>query len=113
MPHYCCSVIFYLFVVVAGTVSMSCPYQTPESRVPRSAASAALATVSVRRHAVGHSHQSLRSRTRIESLKGVLCEVPRMLVIDTLRLVLAMVWVFVAFARGVYMWFFGTSSIPE
>jgi hypothetical protein len=44
-------ILFYLFIVIAGSVFASCPYQTPGSRILRSATSAlVLATL-----AVGHA----------------------------------------------------------
>ena len=41
------SVIFYLFVIAAGTAFESCPYQTPGSRILRSAPSAVASTTSI------------------------------------------------------------------
>ena len=45
-------IIFYFFVIVAGTASESCPYQTPWSRVLRSAI---LTVSSAVRRAIRHS----------------------------------------------------------
>ena len=48
-------VAFYLSIVVAGTTSANCPYQTPASRILRSVASAASATSSAFRRALEDS----------------------------------------------------------
>jgi hypothetical protein len=114
-------VIFYLFVVVAATVSVSCPYQTPVSRSLRSVASVVLAAASACKRAIGRSHtaimlrlnlehyQPLRSTNRIKSfLKDVLCETPHVIAVDAYRLGQAALWPLVALVHGLHMWFFGT-----
>ena len=113
--------LFYLFVIVAATASLSCPYQTPGSRSLRSAASAVFATISAWGRAIGCSHtavmlrlnleyyQPLRSRNQIGSfLKDVLGELPRVFAVDAFCLGRAAAWPFVAAARGAYMRLFGT-----
>jgi hypothetical protein len=116
-------VIFYLFIVAAGTVSVSCPYQTPGSRVLRSAASAGLAAISACRRVIGRSHTAVMLRVNVgyhrpwlsgnrttSFLKDVLHEIPRVLAIDAFHLGRATVWLPVASARGVYTWLLRTVS---
>ena len=63
--------LFYIFVVVAGAAFMSCPYQTPTSRILRWAteivASVASATSSVFRRALEHSETVEMFRLNMES----------------------------------------------
>ena len=56
------SAALYLFIVMAGAVSVSCPYHTPASHVLRSAAAIILAAVSACRHAVRGSHTAIMLR---------------------------------------------------
>jgi len=119
-------VVFYLIIVAAGTASVSCPYQTPGSRVLRSAASTTLAVGSACRRVVKYSHTAITFRVNVEHyrpwwsrnrimpfLKDVLYEVPRALAIDALHLGRALVRMFVAFPCGVYIWLLGAISILE
>jgi hypothetical protein len=114
-------VIFSLSVVVAATASVSCPYQTPGSRSLRSAVVVVLAAISTCKHAIGRSqtatmlrlnleyYQPLRSRNQIKSfLKDILCEIPRVLVVDAYHLGRAALWPSAALVHGVHRWFSGT-----
>jgi len=119
-------VVFYLFIVAAGTVSVSCPFQTPGSRVLRSAASATLAIGSACRHTVQRSHTAIALRMNVEHyrpwwsrnqimpfLKDTLREVPLALAADAFRLSRAVVWTFVSLARGPYIRLLGIVSTPQ
>ena len=129
-------VIFYLFIVVAGSTSVSCPYQTPGSRIIRSAtsalapaapalASAALAVTLATRRAFEHSNvvRTVRkkerwaeprlSRVNAEAfLKRVPRELPGALAIDCHRLGRAVVLLSVAFIRRVHLRLVGALSTP-
>jgi hypothetical protein len=50
-------ILFYLFIVIAGSVFASCPYQTPGSRILQSATSALVSATSGFRHALGTLQQ--------------------------------------------------------
>ena len=59
-------------------------------------------------------HQPLRSRNQIKSfLKDVLCEVPRVFVIDAFHVGRTMIWLPVACARGVHTRLLGTIFAPK
>ena len=113
-------IMSYLLILVAGTASASCPYQTPGSRILRSVASAVSTTVSVCGRAVGRSHtaamlrlnldhyQPSRSRNQIQPfLKDVFREAPRSLALDTLHLGRAVLWIFLAPFNGIRIRLFG------
>ena len=119
-------VVFYLFIVAAGTGSASCPYQTPGSRILRSAVSAILAIGSACRRVIEHSHTAVTlgvnmehyrpwwSRNRVVPfLKDVLCEVPHALAIDAFQLGRMIVRVFATFVRGGYTRFLDAISTAE
>ena len=129
-------VIFYLFIVVAGSASASCPYQTPGSRAVRSVtsalapvapalASAALAVTLAARRAFKHSNTvrtvQMKERwadpwwSRINAeafLRRVPRELPGALATDLYYLGLTVVLLLVAFTRRVYVRLAGTLSIP-
>ena len=122
-------VIFYLFIIVAGTASESCPYQTPGSRILRSTpsaiTSAVLAIASNFRHAIRHSetafvfqgnveqHWPLQSRNDVISfLKGVFYGLPGALAIDTYHLGIVVAQPLVTVTHPLYTHLFGVPSTP-
>ena len=115
-------ILFYLFILVAGTPSESCPYQTPASHGLRSAASAAASAYgrAIRRSKTAHV---LRVKARSSepwwsryNVTAFFRKVPRKLagalVVDIFRLGRVMVRPFVAFARRTYTRLFDTPSTP-
>ena len=113
--------IFYLFILLAATTSVSCRYQTPGSRSLRSTASVVLAAVSSCGRVIERSrtaimlrlnmeyYQPLRSRNQIKSFsKDILYETPSALAVDTFRLLRAAPWPLVARFLGAYAWLLGT-----
>ena len=119
-------VAFYLSIIVAGTASASCPYQTPGSRILRAAASAISAVASTCGRAVGRSHtatvlrvnvehyQPWRSRNQIRPfLTDVLYEAPRALAVDVFHLGRETGWLLVTFVRRACIRLFGTISATE
>ena len=115
-------VTFYSVIVAAGTVSEICPYQTPGSRVLRSAASAIASalgdavgcseTVDVFRTIVAH-HWPLQPGNDVAcTLSGAFCQLPVALFIDTFSLVRGIFQPLVNFARRVHTRFPGAPSTP-
>ena len=111
-------VLFYLFIIIAGSASASCPYQTPGSRILHSTASAVRQafreskTASVFQINAGY-YQPWWSRNKIGDFLGdLLVELPPALLSDGGNLVLGVVQPFVAFAHQVYTWLPGTPSTP-
>ena len=119
-------IIFCLFVVVAGTTSESCPYQTPGSRALRYMGPRILSAPSVIASAFKNAfkesravrtikiniqwHHSRWSRGNIiPFLKDMVRELPRTLAIDVYHLGRAMTRPLVAFIRRVH----GAFSTPE
>jgi hypothetical protein len=118
-------ILLYLLIVIAGSVFASCPYQTPGSRILRSATSAlVLATL-----AVGHAfrdsatvgvfqsnaeyYEPWWSRGNIKDfLRDVLDGIPPALASDGAHLGQAMIWPLVAFLHWVYTWLPGAHSTP-
>ena len=122
-------VIFYIFIVVAGAASESCPYQTPGSRVLRSAPSAFASATSTVASVFGRvsEHSKICSEfqglmycvrdrsfgTRVRFIAPYfLRRLPRMLAIDTFRLGRAVVRLVVASVCRVYVWLSGTLPTP-
>jgi len=114
-------VTFYVFIVIAGTASEGCPYQTPGSRLLRSAASRITLvfreaigrskTVSVFREIVAHySSPQPRNEARF-TLAGPLDQLPKALILDASRLWRATAWSLLIFARRVYARLPGAPSI--
>ena len=117
-------ILFYLFIVIAGSASASCPYQTPASRILQSTTSALIsATLAVApafRHAyrasatVGVFQSNARhylSRGKIMSfLRDVLCELPPALASDGVHLGQATIQSLVALIHQLYTWLPGISS---
>jgi len=115
-------VTFYSFIVAAGMASESCPYQTPGSRLLRSATltvASAFAdtvacseTVDVLRTMVAR-YWSLQPRSdAVCTLSGALCQLPVALIVDLFCLVQAVVQPLVAFARRVYTQLPGAPFAP-
>ena len=119
-------IIFCLFVVVAGTTSESCPYQTPGSRALRYMGPRVLSAPSVIASAFKNAFKKSRAvRTIgmnvqwhhprwsrgniIPFLKDMVREFPRTLAIDVYHLGRAMTRPLVAFIRRVH----GAFSTPE
>lgn len=92
--------VFYLFILAAGSISVSCPYQTPGSRILRSAASIVAPAASAVSSTIGrgltrsetvemvwlnvHDHQPWWSRDNIKPfLRDVLRELLPALATDT------------------------------
>ena len=103
---------FYLFIVIAGSASASCPYQTPGSRILRSAVASAFRTL-------GHAFTNSRtiqmfqlnvmyyhpwwSRHKIEDfLRDVLNDLPRVLASDGAHLWRALFQPLIAFVHKVH-----------
>lgn len=119
-------VAFYLFVIVAGAASKICPYQTPGSRILRSAITSAPAAIaSAFRYAIEHSElvsmikkkgQWLEPRLSRSNVKAFLRRIPRelpvALILDTFHLGQAIVQPLVAFFCQLYPWLFGISPAP-
>jgi len=118
-------IVLYFFVVAAGTISESCPYQTPGSRILRSAASAVptafrrvvecSVTVGLLRESVGCYLSSQPIHNLVYSFAAILCGLPMALAtltIDAFRLGRAMVQPLLAPARGAYTQLLGTPSTP-
>ena len=109
-------VVFYTFIVIAGTASVSCPYQTPSAHilrhtwgVLRSASSPIVnSSVFVRQFTVVWAEMIYGDWIEA-SFKLIVCSVitPLGLAIDIYHLVRAMARVFVAFAGRVASWFRG------
>ena len=115
-------VLLYFFIVAAGTISDTCPYQTPGSRILRSAP---LAVTSAFGRAIGSSktarvirgrewpHEPRWSRGNVVAFfNKVTHRLPGALITDAFRLGREMVWLLVTFARRVYAWLFGSPSTP-
>ena len=122
-------VAFYLFIVAAATVSKSCPYQTPGSRLLHSTSSAiipaTLTAASAFGRAVRHSktarvvrkkkwlHEPWWSKDNVKTwLNRVRRKLPGALASDALHLWRAMIQPLVAFARRAYTRFLSTPSTP-
>jgi len=112
-------ILFYLFIVIAGLVSASCPYQTPGSRILQSTTSAlvsaTLAVVSTFGHAYGASItvEVLQGYYGIRSLWKVLRRLPFALVFDVIRLGQAMIKSLVAPVHQGYIRLLGAGSTPH
>ena len=115
-------IILYLSIVVAGATFVTCPYQTPGSRVLRSVALTASAISSAFGRAFKHSetvemfqlnaemYQPLWSRNNIGSfLRSVIYESPPALAVDSRHLGRAVVRSLVASARRAYALLLGVS----
>ena len=123
-------IILYIFILIAGAASESCPYQTPGSHAPRYLVSkiqnVLYSAPSAIRNTFGELkafraiqknvryHHPWWSRGKIGSfLKDMVVELPRALTIDVYHLgwamirplvtfVSAAIWLFISFARRVY-----------
>ena len=123
-------IILYIFIVIAGAASESCPYQTPGSHALRyigpkvqstvhSAPSAVVSAASAIASAVIRTLRKSKTADTIKAnawwyrpwwsrdnigcfLKDMILEIPRALVIDTYRLARTTVRTPVAFLTGVY-----------
>ena len=115
-------ILFYLFILVAGTASKSCPYQTPGSHGLRSVASA---FASVHRQIIQHSKTAHMLQVKgwssepwwpsnnvIVSLGRVPCKLLGALAADILHLGQGMVQLPVAFTCQMYTWLFRIPSAP-
>jgi len=122
-------ILFYLFIVIAGSAFASCPYQTPGSRIIQSTTSALVsATLSIAptfRHAFRNSatvgvfqsnaeyYEPWWSRPKIRGFFGaVLNELPPALASDSAHLEQTMVWPLVALGHQVYTWLPSAPSTP-
>ena len=111
--------IFYLSIILAGAAFVNCPYQTPGSRILRSAASTVASATSAISSAFRRvsecsetvemfqlnteTHRPWWSRNNIlHFLRDVLHELLPVLAIDGRRLIQAVLRSLVAFARRVY-----------
>ena len=117
-------VAFYIFIVVAGSASETCPYQTPGSRILRAVVTSAPVTIiSAFRRAIERSEiirmikkkkrwsEPWQSRSNVKAFtRRVLRELPGALVLDTFCLGRVAIRPLVAFARRVYTLLFGVSS---
>jgi hypothetical protein len=107
-------ILFYLFIVIAGSVFASCPYQTPGSRILRSAVTSAYrhafrdsATVGVFKSNADYFHW-----WSWDFLRDVLCELPPALASDGAHLWQTIIQQLVALVHQVYTWLPGTPSAP-
>jgi hypothetical protein len=122
-------ILFYLFIVIAGSVFASCPYQTPGSHLLQSAASATLAVASTFRHAFGTFRHAFSDSSTVHVfqinarhycprgeirgfLRDVLDELPPALASDGVHLGQAIIQPLVALVHQVYTWLPGAPSIP-
>ena len=120
-------ILFYLFIIVAGSIFASCPYQTPGSRILRSTvsalASATLAVAPTLRHAFRGSaavgvfksnaeyYEPWWSRDEIKDfLRAVLYELPPALASDGIHLGQAITQPLVMLVHQVYTWLPGVPS---
>ena len=127
-------ILLYLFIVIAGSVFASCPYQTPGSRILKSATSALISTTlavvatfrhgfTTFRHAFRYSatvnvfqinavyHSPWWSRDQVKSfLRDVLNELPPALASDGACLGQAVIQPLVALFHQVYTWLSGAPS---
>ena len=124
-------ILFYIFIVVAGATSESCPFQTPGSRILRSTPSAVVSATSTIMSAtsafgriIGNSATAYLFRGHVTgrdpspdgqmvaSLGQILQNLPFMLALDASCLGRAMVHSLVAFLRRVYAWLRNAPSTP-
>jgi hypothetical protein len=113
-------ILFYLFIVIVGSVFASCPYQTPGSRILQSATSALVLPVG---HAIRDSEtvgvfwvnaRHYLPRGRIGGfLRDVLDELPPALASDGSHLWQVMIQSLVALVHQVYTWLPGTSALTH
>jgi len=119
--------IFYCFIVIAGAVFETCPYQTPGSRVLHSIPSAIPSVIrSTYRHVVRVLLVTWRKASETISLTGtwrvsrsmrippwlVAFAMCRALVHNVIVLGWTIVWLPVTFACWVYTWLHGVLSTP-
>ena len=114
-------ITFYIFIVVAGTASESCPYQTPGSRILRSAPSTVAsafgrafkysATAELVRESVRDNLRSQSTGNVTSFMRDVLL-VPLGLLLDSFLLGRAIFRQFVASARRAYAWSCNGPSTP-
>ena len=116
-------VLFYLFTIIAGAASVSCPYQSPGSYALHSAS---LAVASALAYTSRHS-KTVRmlqvkaqwsepwwSRNNVMAfLKRVPCKIPSTLVVDTYHLGQGLVHHLVTLACQVHTWLLGIPSTQE
>ena len=125
-------VLFYLFIVIAGSASASCPYQTPGSRILRSAVStvaSAIPAVASAFQTLGHVfrdsetvhmfqlnaeyyHPWWSGHEIIGFLRDILVELPPALASDGAHLGQALLKSLMTFVCRVYTWLPTISSIP-
>ena len=115
-------VAFYLFIVAAGTTSEICPYQTPGSRILRSAPPV---LASAFRRAIGRSETVRTVQEKkwwweswwsVENIKAFLMRVPRELPsalgLDAFRLGRTVIYPLVVFVNRIYTRLLGSPSTP-
>ena len=118
-------VLFYVFIVIAGSASASCPYQTPGSRILRSAPPAVASAFRTSRRAFTNSktiqmfqlnveyYRPWWSRDKIMGfLRDILVELLPALASDGAHLRQALFKSLMTFVRKVYTWLSAISSIP-
>ncbi|KAF9780489.1 hypothetical protein BJ322DRAFT_295883 [Thelephora terrestris] len=120
-------VLFYLFTVVAGTVSVHCPYQTPHARlfryiahhtlppIPRMLESASISikngskSIEVLKYCI----KQYRQQPCAIAFPLYFLVLPALLLYDALLLVVAMFRALRDLAGKAYVWFYGTrKSVP-
>ena len=120
-------VFFYISITAAGTISESCPYQTPGSRIIRStplALASALSTFTsafvkcsktahmIQKHVRRHRDSPLLYNAT-PTVKRILRKLPGALAVDARHLGRAVVQPLVLFAQRVYVRFPGAPSTPS
>jgi len=107
---------FFLFIVVVGSVSAGCPYQTPGSRILRSITLAITSAFRETIHVIQFNaryYQPWWSRDNIKDFFGdLIVELPPALVADGIRLGRAMIQPLVTFVHRVRTWLPGTPPTP-
>jgi len=106
-------IAFFLFIVLAGSVSAGCPYQTPGSRILRSVTTSAFRETIHMIQSNAQYYWPWWSRDKIGGFFGdLVVELPPALVADGSHLGRAMVQPLVTFAHEVCTWLSGTPHTP-
>jgi hypothetical protein len=119
-------ILFYLFIVIVGSVFASCPYQTPGSRILQSTTSTTLLASIGHARAIWHAFRDsetvgvFRSNARYYwpwwswgFLRDVLDELPPALASDGAHLWQVIIQSLVALVHQVYTWLPGTSALTH
>ena len=106
-------VLFYLFIVVAGTASVDCPYQTPLSNFIRSPVCSLFVRHSALHTLCSNWWSDICESSGWVTVRLFLILPPALLIALALDILRPPFWILVKFARRMYTWWVAGSPAPD